>query len=332
MRCAYRNNKKPGKGGVALSFAIEVKGLSKTFRPPFRLKKVRAVRSITFGVEYGEVFGFLGPNGAGKTTTIKILTGLIKPTAGSAFVLGGHPSAVEVRAKIGYLPEQPYFYDYLKPTELLDIFGRLFGIDHRDRQRRINELLDLVGLSHAKDRTLRKYSKGMLQRVGLAQALLNDPHLLILDEPMSGLDPIGRKEFADLIASLKAKGKTIFFSSHILADIERLCDRVVILDKGEIKAQGKLDDLLAGGKWEKEIVVRDTLGIKKGGLASLPGVSVVEELDAQTFRVVTPGEALGQVLASLIESRFEIVSVVDRKISLEDLLVQITRAGSEAVA
>ncbi len=310
--------------------AIAVDGLSKTFRPPFRLKKVRAVRSVSFTVNPGEVFGFLGPNGAGKTTTIKVLTGLIRPTAGRATVLGGPPTSIEVKARVGFLPEQPYFYDYLKPTELLDIFGRLFGMDRGTRRRRIHELLDLVGLAHAKDRTLRKFSKGMLQRVGLAQALLNDPELLILDEPMSGLDPIGRKEVADLIASLKAGGKTIFFSSHILADIERLCDRVAILDRGEMKAQGRLDDLLAGGRWEKEAVVRARPGSDPPRVETWPGVIRVEEMDAVTFRVVTPGEAFGSVLQRLVEAGFEVMGAGDRRLSLEALIMGLTRGGMSA--
>lgn len=310
--------------------AIAVEGLSKTFRPPFRLKKVRAVRSVSFTVNPGEVFGFLGPNGAGKTTTIKVLTGLIRPTAGRATVLGGPPTSIEVKARVGFLPEQPYFYDYLKPTELLDIFGRLFGMDRGARRRRIHELLDLVGLAHAKDRTLRKFSKGMLQRVGLAQALLNDPELLILDEPMSGLDPIGRKEVADLVASLKASGKTIFFSSHILADIERLCDRVVILDRGELKAQGRLDDLLAGGRWEKEAVVRARPGGDPPPIETWPGVIRVEEMDPGTFRVVTTGEGFGPVLQRLVEAGFEVVGAGDRRLSLEALIMGLTRGASGA--
>ncbi len=310
--------------------AILVEGLCKTFRPPFRLKKVRAVRSVSFTVNPGEVFGFLGPNGAGKTTTIKVLTGLIRPTAGRATVLGGPPTSIQVKARVGFLPEQPYFYDYLKPTELLDIFGRLFGMDRSTRRRRIHELLEAVGLAHAKDRTLRKFSKGMLQRVGLAQALLNDPELLILDEPMSGLDPIGRKEVADLIASLKARGKTIFFSSHILADIERLCDRVVILDRGEIKAEGRLDDLLAGGRWEKEAVVRVRPGGDGPRVETWPGVIRVEEIDPATLRVVASGEAFNPVLQRLVEAGFEVVGAGDRRLSLEALLMGLTRRGDEA--
>ncbi len=307
--------------------AIQVEGLSKTFRPPFRLKKVRAVRSVSFTVQPGEVFGFLGPNGAGKTTTIKVLTGLIRPTAGRVRVLGGSPNDNEVKARLGFLPEQPYFYDYLKPTELLDIFGRLFGLDRATRRRRIHELLDLVGLSHAKDRTLRKFSKGMLQRVGLAQALLNDPDLLILDEPMSGLDPIGRKEVADLIASLKARGKTIFFSSHIMADIERLCDRVVILDRGEMKAEGRLEDLLAGGRWEKEVIVRARAEDAAPGCETWPGVVRVEEVDARTWRVVTTGEEFGPVLERLLQAGLEVVGAGDHRMSLEDLIMRLARGN-----
>lgn len=301
---------------------IEVEHLSKTFRPPFRLKKVRAVVDVSFRVMRGEVFGFLGPNGAGKTTTIKVLTGLIKPTSGKVRVLSGDPHSIEVRRRIGFLPEQPYFYDYLTPVELLDIFGRLFGLEKGERRRRIHELLDMVGLSHAKDRTLRKFSKGMLQRVGLAQALLNDPDLLILDEPMSGLDPIGRKEFSDLIASLKGRGKTIFFSSHILADIERLCDRVVILDKGVMKAEGDLQSLLAGGRWQKEIVVQSDTPINE---ATPPEVEAVERLDAKTMRLIVDGALCEAVLKKVVEAGWRVVSVGDRRMSLESLIMSLAK-------
>jgi len=304
-----------------LDRVIEVEGLSKTFRPPFRTRKVEAVKSVSFTVERGEVYGFLGPNGAGKTTTIKVLTGLIRPTAGRVSVLGGDPSDIGVRQRLGFLPEQPYFYDYLKPSELLDTFGRLFGMERQARRRRIDELLETVGLSHVRQRRLRKFSKGMLQRVGIAQALLNDPDLIILDEPMSGLDPIGRKEVSDLVASLKSAGKTIFFSSHILADIERLCDRVMIIDKGAMKSSGKLDDLLSGGHLEKEAMVSGKADTTE--ISTWPGVVRVEAAGPDAARVVCASDRSNEVLGRLIEAGLSVNSLTDKKISLESLIMDL---------
>ena len=306
---------------------IEVKELRKTFRTPFRRRKVEAVRSVSFEVGPGEIFGFLGPNGAGKTTTIKVLTGLVRPSAGTVRVLGGDPNDIRVKARVGFLPEQPYFYDYLKPAELLDIFGRLFGIPTAVRRRRIDELLDRVGLTYARDRVLRKFSKGMLQRVGLAQALLNEPDLVILDEPMSGLDPIGRREVIDIIASLKARGTTVFFSSHILADVERLCDRVVVLDRGLMKASGRLADLLSGGSDEREIVVRGD-----GALPGSPGFPRAEAVGAGTWRLVCASEASDGVLRELLAARFEVMQVNDCRMTLEELVVgrRVSGVGEQA--
>jgi len=198
---------------------IEVRHLRKTFRSPLALKKIRAVKDVSFTVGRGQIFGFLGPNGAGKTTTIKVLTSLIRPSSGDVSILGGNPDDLRVRMKIGYLPETPNFYDYLTAREFLDIMGRFYGIDRKQRRKKVDELLELVGLTYAARRKLRKFSKGMLQRVGIAQALIGDPELVILDEPMSGLDPIGRREVREIITGLKAKGRTVFFSSHILSDI-----------------------------------------------------------------------------------------------------------------
>jgi ABC-2 type transport system ATP-binding protein len=302
---------------------IVVEGLKKTFRTPFRRRKVEAVKGVTFRVRRGEIFGFLGPNGAGKTTTLKTLVGLIRPTAGRVEVLGGAPGDIRVMARLGFLPEQPYFYDYLKPGELLDIFGRIFGLPAAERARRIDRLLDLVGLSDARGRTLRKFSKGMLQRVGIAQALLNDPELVLLDEPMSGLDPVGRKEVLDLIASLKDQGKTVFFSSHILSDIERLCDRVVILHKGEVRHQGTLDELLAQGD-RREILVAGPLD---AAWAAREGVQRVERVGPTVTRVMVDAAASDATLRALLDARLEVLQVTDRRISLEELFVQTAGSG-----
>jgi ABC-2 type transport system ATP-binding protein len=284
---------------------------------------VDAVKGVTFQVQRGEIFGFLGPNGAGKTTTLKMLVGLIRPTAGTARILGGRPGAIDVMSRVGFLPEQPYFYDYLKAGELLDVFGQVFGLPRDVRKRRIDTLLDQVGLGDAKNRILRKFSKGMLQRVGIAQALLNDPELVLLDEPMSGLDPVGRKEVIDLISSLKDQGKTVFFSSHILADIERLCDRVVILHKGEVRHAGTLQQLLAQGD-RKEILVAGSI---QPDWAGRPGVRGMDRMGPTVTRLVVESEASDDILRALLDARLEVVQVADRRISLEELFVQTAGSG-----
>lgn len=303
-----------------LKEVINVNNLSKTFRTPFRRKRVDAVKSVSFSVEQGEVFGFLGPNGAGKTTTIKMLTGLIQPSGGTMSVLGGDPASIAIKARVGFLPEQPYFYDYLTPVELLNVFGQIFGIPSKERKRRINELLEKVGLSDAKNRTLRKFSKGMMQRTGIAQALLNDPDIVILDEPLSGLDPIGRREVTDLIADLRSSGKTVFFSSHILADIERLCDRVVILDKGLIKASGRLSDLLASSTGEKEILAGNMAS--PDAFQNATGVLRAEQYGADSIRLFCDDTRSDAIISDIIGSGGKILAVTDRRMSLEQLFLR----------
>ncbi|HEU5194731.1 MAG TPA: ABC transporter ATP-binding protein, partial [Methylomirabilota bacterium] len=225
--------------------AIEISDLTKDYPTGFlHLKRVRALDGLSLTVEPGEVFGFLGGNGAGKTTAIKVLMRLMTPTAGSARILGRDVADVAVHARVGYLPEQPYFYDYLTARELVEYCAELFGYGPAARRARAADLLRRVHLDEAAwDRQLRKFSKGMLQRVGLAQALVNDPELVVLDEPMSGLDPIGRRQVRDLIAGLRQSGTTVFFSSHIIADIEVLCDRVAVLRSGRLAHVGRLDEL-----------------------------------------------------------------------------------------
>ena len=219
--------------------AIEILGLQKTYLTGFWRKRPRiALHPLELTVPEGEVFGYLGPNGAGKTTTLKLLMGLIFPTRGSARMLGADWRDPAIKAQVGYLPEQPYFYDYLTATELLDYFARLSGVRSGDRAPRVRASLERVGLAEQGHIQLRKFSKGMLQRVGIAQAVIHDPKLIFLDEPMSGLDPIGRREVRDLIQSLKDEGKTIFFSTHILSDAEALCDRVAVIHKGQVRGVG----------------------------------------------------------------------------------------------
>lgn len=231
---------------------IEAKGLIKDHFSNFLRKRFRALNGIDFSVARGEAFGLLGPNGAGKTTTQKLLLGLLRPTQGTVTVLGhpaGDPRALE---KIGYLPENPYFYSYLTANEFLDLFGRLFNLNAKERKQRSQQLLELVSLKDAGDRHIRKFSKGMLQRLGIAQALINDPELVFLDEPNSGLDPIGRRDMRQIIAGLKAQGKTIFLNSHLLPDVHELCDRILILHRGRCVAQGAVHEIAGGGYRELE--------------------------------------------------------------------------------
>ena len=235
--------------------AIEILDLEKSYLVGFWRKRPKlALRPLRLTIEEGEVFGFLGPNGAGKTTTLKLLMGLVFPTAGTARILGMDMDDPRVKAQIGFLPEQPYFYDHLTARELLNYYGQLSGIPSKERSARVEQMLARVGLSDSAGIQLRKFSKGMLQRVGLAQAILHDPKLVFLDEPMSGLDPMGRREVRDLIQQLRQEGKTVFFSTHILSDAESLCDRVAVIHQGELRGVGKVAELTSGTQGKVEIV------------------------------------------------------------------------------
>ncbi len=224
---------------------LEFDKVSKSYRTHLSMRRGWILRDLSFSLKRGEIFGYIGPNGAGKTTSIRLTLGILFPDAGSIRLFGEPAGRVRLKEKIGFLPENPYFYDYLTAEEFLDFFGRLLGMSGADRRRRIPELLDLVGLGNRADRQLRKFSKGMVQRIGLAQALLNEPELVILDEPMSGLDPMGRRQVRDIILDLKKQGKTVFFSSHILQDAEMICDRVGILDRGRLLSIGPLAEFLS---------------------------------------------------------------------------------------
>lgn len=293
--------------------------LSKEFKLGLRLTRVQAVRSLDLEVRQGEIFGFLGPNGAGKTTAMKVAMGLIRPTSGRALLFGESVANPAVRRRIGYLPEQPYFYDYLTGFEILDFYGQLYGMPKKARRQRADELLTLVGLDHARDRTLRRFSKGMLQRVGIAQAILNDPDLVVLDEPMSGLDPMGRKEVRDIILQLKTQGKTVFFSSHILHDIETICDRVAIIVRGRLERLGSLGDLLTANSGSVEIVATEASPELLGRLAAggMPG-------DAAGYghRWVVEEGRLEPVLRALMDGGARITHVEPMRESLEDLFVR----------
>ncbi|MGB4068888.1 MAG: ABC transporter ATP-binding protein [Nitrospira sp.] len=300
---------------------LKAEGLSKTFKVGFLGRSVTAVHGLDLDVRKGEVFGFLGPNGAGKTTTIKMLMGLIYPTSGQAWLFGRPIGDQESKARLGFLPESPYFYDYLTGIEFLQFYGHLFGLRGAALGKRIDELLDLVGMSHASHLQLRKFSKGMLQRVGIAQALINDPELVVLDEPMSGLDPIGRKEIRDLILRLKEAGKTIFFSSHILHDAELLCDRVAIILKGRQVACGRVSDLIDEGATHSVEVVIDGLGSE--GLVRLRQLADRVIIQGPQVLAVLPSrQQVGQVLEIIRGAKATLVSLTPQKGSLEDLFIR----------
>ena len=281
---------------------VEAEHLQKTFALGFFRKRVRAVDDVSFTVEKNEIFGFLGPNGAGKTTTLKMLMGLIFPSRGQARIFGRPISERAVKQRLGFLPENPYFYDYLSGLELLDLMGHLFGLGRAERRRRARALIERVGLGRAGDLALRKYSKGMLQRLGIAQALINDPELIVLDEPMSGLDPIGRKEIRDLIVELKHEGKTVLFSTHILSDVELVCDRVAMVVGGRMRDVGPLKQLLSPRLIDTEVVVE-----KEGAVEAMR---------------LAPDADVDAALRDALAAGKKIVSVTPRKESLEDLFVR----------
>jgi len=306
-----------------MSSVIEIRGLSKAFRGHLGIGRTVAVDGLELDVRPGEIFGLLGPNGAGKTTTLKMLLGLLRPDAGDIKLFGRPPQDVAARARLGFLPENPYFYDYLTASEFLDLYGRLHGLPAADRKRRIASAISRVGLSGREGTALRKFSKGMTQRLGLAQAIQHDPELVILDEPMSGLDPVGRREVRDLILAQRAAGKTIFFSSHILQDAEMLCDRVAIVFKGKLRAIGKLDELVArDAKWI-EVSVRGTVP------DGLPGTRTAAP-DGTTLVRVNDVPALTTLLAGVPAAGGEVVSVWPRRETLEDLFLrEIGKAKAE---
>jgi ABC-2 type transport system ATP-binding protein len=300
---------------------LEVKGLQKTFHIGFFRKKVEAVRGVDFEVRAGEVFGLLGPNGAGKTTTLKAVLRLIFPDQGTIRIFGEPTTHRETMRRVGYMPENPYVYQYLKPLEFLDLCGRLMGMPASARRTRSMSLLEQVGLTHALDRPIGRFSKGMTQRVGIAQALLHDPELLILDEPMSGLDPVGRKAMRDLLLEQKRAGKTLIFTSHILSDVESLCDRVVIVNRGRVSASGKLDELLRPEVRRVEVELSNVSGLLRETLLELPLQGLSEE--ANLFRFSFEGdERIGEVLDLALKGGARVVSVIPHRETLEDLFIR----------
>lgn len=302
----------------AKDVVLQVSDLRKTYRVGFLRKKVEAVKGTSFEVRRGEIFGLLGPNGAGKTTTLKAVLRLIFPTSGDIRIFGVSTSKRESMKRVGYMPENPYVYQYLKPFEFLDLCGRLVGMPREQRRERSETLIDTVGLRHATGRPIGRFSKGMMQRIGLAQALLHDPELLILDEPMSGLDPVGRKEVRDVLLAQRHAGKTLIFTSHILSDVEMLCDRVAIMRAGEMNAQGTLEELLKGDDDAIDIVLGD---VDEALLGRLEEHGTVVRHPA-TVRVTVSGRvASEEVLRAALDASARVVSVVPHGKSLESFFV-----------
>jgi ABC-2 type transport system ATP-binding protein len=310
--------------------AIVVEALQKTFRQGFFMRRVHAVKGISFTVDAGEIFGFLGPNGAGKTTTIKMLTGLIRPTGGRAAVFGHAIPSPETMKNVGFLPENPYIYPYLTPREFVTLSARLSGLWGARLRGRVEASLERTGIAYAADRQVRRLSKGMLQRTGLAAAMVSDPELLLLDEPMSGLDPVGRKEVRDLILEEKKRGKTVFFSTHILSDVETLCDRVVILRRGETVVSGKVRELLRADVRRVEVTLAEaSLALRErlagdGFTAQEAGGHVVVEIEGD--------DNVPRVLSAALEAHARVVEVAPRRETLEDLFMRRAIGEGDAKA
>jgi len=296
---------------------IHVEGLVKSLRPGLGLRAKRILDGVSFEVRQGEVFGFVGPNGAGKTTTLKILMGLIRPSEGRATILGHDVRETEFRRHVGFLPESPYFYDFLTGREFLHFYARVCGVPRKHRAARTDELLAWVDLAHAADVRLSTYSKGMLQRAGIAQALVHDPQVVFLDEPMSGLDPIGRKEIRDLVLRLQSEGKTVFMNTHILSDVEMLCDRVAMIVRGQIVWQGS----------PHELPTEDETEIALTGVAPALAVLLEERFGAELrgvgerVEVRVGGKHVRTILAAALEANAEVLQVTPHRASLEKIFL-----------
>jgi len=301
---------------------IEITNLTKDYEVGFfRKRRVRALDGLSLSIDQGQIFGFLGANGAGKTTTLKLLMRLIFPTTGSARILGHDIQDVQMHQRIGYLPENPYFYDYLTAREFLEYCAEIFGLPSAERKKRAADLLSRVGLDEKRwDTQLRKFSKGMLQRVGLAQSLVNDPEIVFLDEPMSGLDPVGRREVRDLIAALRDEGKTVFMCSHILSDIEVLCDRVAILKKGKLAQVGHLDELRQSTEGPNRMEVMATGADADALRQQLSGTQITPTPRGLRIEISSEDE-IERVIATLRKAGGKIVSVQPIKQSLEELFL-----------
>ncbi|MFC2170011.1 ABC transporter ATP-binding protein [Acidobacteriota bacterium] len=300
--------------------ALKIENLHKSFTIGFIPQKKKILKGISLSVESGEIFGYLGPNGAGKTTTLKCILGLIFPEKGKIEIFGSPSSSLQAKEKIGFLPENPYFYDYLTASEFLHFYSQLFSMTKTEKEKKTDRLLRLVGLEQAANLQLRKFSRGMLQRIGMAQALINDPALVLLDEPLGSLDPLGRKEIRDVIIRLKEEGKTVFLSSHILQDIEMICDRVAVIVNGQVVNQGSIQDLIA----EKILFVDIILsGFKKEDLEGLG-----EYLSTRGGRIllrVFEKENVDKIFKLVVSKEGKIHSLIPKTETLEDLFVGIVK-------
>jgi len=306
---------------------LNIENLIKDYRSGFMRRKVRVLKGVSFSVDEKEIFGFVGPNGAGKTTTFKIVLGFVSPTGGKVEIMGKPLGDVSVKRRIGYLPENPYFYDYLTGEELLRYMGELHGIYGRELKKRTDELLERVRMRHARRMQLRKYSKGMLQRIGIAQALINDPEFVILDEPMSGLDPIGQREIKELILELKKKGKTIIFSTHILSDVEALCDRIGVIVDGKVVKIGGIGELFESIETRYEAYIKDSTD----GLVT----KAIEDLGVETYRrggflsLRFKEDIKERVLKLVTDAGLDLVSFHPIQRSLEDIFLEETRRNED---
>ncbi len=304
---------------------VRLEEVTKDFRPGFGLRAKRVLHGISFEVVRGEIFGFVGPNGAGKTTTLKILMGLIRATSGRAAILDSDVHETDFRRHVGFLPENPYFYDFLTGGEILNFYAKLSGVPGGERKERVRTLLDWVGLTHAACARLRTYSKGMLQRVGIAQALVHDPDVIFLDEPMSGLDPIGRMEIRDLILRLRDDGKTVFMNTHILSDVEMLCDRVAVIVHGRIRYQGRVEHFLGEGDRMTELVI--------SGIAPEVAQRLEEDLGGELrghcdrIAVRIRHKDVNETLRLMLSSGADVLSVSPERASLEDIFMTAVEEG-----
>jgi len=303
-----------------MAAALKIEDLHKSFKLGFIPKKKEILKGISLSVEEGEIFGYLGPNGAGKTTTIKCILGLIFPDKGKMEIFGQPHLSLLAKERIGFLPENPYFYDYLTAKEFLNFYGQLFLLKKKEKEEKISHLLQLIGLERSANLQLRKFSRGMLQRIGLAQALINDPSLVLLDEPLGGLDPLGRKEIRDIIIRLKEEGKTVFLSSHILQDIEMICDRVAIIVNGQIISQGALQDLVREKILFTEVILS---GLEK---KELEGLGEYFSIHGERILLkVFEEEKIEKILNLVQTKRGKIHSLIPRTETLEDLFVGIVK-------
>jgi len=305
---------------------VRIENIIKDFRPGFGVRRKRILHGISFTVREGEIFGFVGPNGAGKTTTLKVLMGLIRATSGVATILGHEVHETSFRRHIGFLPENPYFYTHLTGREILEFYAKLSGIERARRSDRVQELLEWVGLTDASGARLQTYSKGMLQRLGIAQALVHDPRVVFLDEPMSGLDPIGRVEIRELILRLRSEGKTVFMNTHILHDVEMVCDRVAIIVKGRIRYEGDVADVVHGSEEEVDVVVAN--------LSAEAALTISEQFDARLrgvgdrIELRFAAKQTDEALLAALESGGRIISVSPHRVSLETLFLSAVEEGA----